>query len=185
MDDLSLIESRISKLESFVGKFDKIDETKGLDTITNISNKITNYVTNSPKIILSMKNINDIKKYINLESLNEVEEEALINSKIDFILSEEHYLRNLSENFNKLNELVKILDNKSLNDVPHLTDKLKDISAKQASVKVNQANFITELKDFLTVYSSSITSINETITCLNEYLDQFDKPLPPKENSDN
>jgi hypothetical protein len=56
MDSLSLIETRLAKLENLVGTFENIEDTKGLETINNISSKLTTYISNSPKIILSMKN---------------------------------------------------------------------------------------------------------------------------------
>ncbi len=76
--------------------------------------------------------------------------------------------------------MVKILDNKTLNgdnfrvhnykkkqffytssvfflDIPALSEKLKDMSAKQASLKVNQVEFKDDLKNFLTIYSTSVS----------------------------
>lgn len=87
VDDLELIEKRIAHLESLVGKFDKIDNTKvccwlnhlkindkqknillinikGFETLLDVSNKLTSFINSNSKIAAAFKLCNHKLIYI-------------------------------------------------------------------------------------------------------------------------
>merc|ERR1712127_338532 len=170
-DTLDLIEQRINTLENLVGSSENIDQTKGFETIRDISKNITNYLSENSKIANYCNNLTDIEKYTDFNALNEIEDEDLLNAKIELILDEEANIKRMNKNFENLKNLANVLDNKNLNDMPSLLENLKDLSGNHAILKVDEEAYSMEIKQFLSSYFNSMQLISETMENLNSYLD--------------
>ena len=59
--------------------------------------------------------VNNISKYTDFEVLNEIDDENTVKAKIELVLAEEDYIRKINKDFENLQSLSKILDNKNLN----------------------------------------------------------------------
>ncbi|CAF0713407.1 unnamed protein product [Brachionus calyciflorus] len=174
IDTLQILEDRVKRLENLVGKFDKLEETKGLETINDVQNKLSNFSSTYPRIGAVFKLLNDIKRYTDFDAISEIEDESLLKAKTELILSEEDNIRKLDNEFRKLNDLVQILDNPALNDIPKLCERLKDLCSSHSSLKENEDQLKEELKNFLSVYYTSMKTINESLLNFDDYLKQFE-----------
>lgn len=58
-----------------------------------------------------------MQKYTDFAALDEIEDEHLVKAKMALVLQEEHNIRQLNNDFEHLQNLAKILDNKSLNGI--------------------------------------------------------------------
>lgn len=58
-----------------------------------------------------------MQKYTDFAALDEIEDEHLVKAKMELVLREEHNIRQLNKDFENLQNLAKILDNKSLNGI--------------------------------------------------------------------
>ena len=114
-DTLDLLEQRVNTLEALVGNTEKLDQTKGFDWIQSTSNRLTTFLNENPKISSLIKNLNSVNKYKHFAVLNELEDEHLIKAKMELILQEEQNIRQINKDFEQLQNLAKVLDNKSLN----------------------------------------------------------------------
>jgi len=171
---LKCIDERLDRLENVVYGHSAVDaDTKCIETLMNVQNKLQSSVTGKEKITLLFNKLHELEKYLNPS----FKENLTVNDsvKMNLVLLDEDRVRKTVDFLQTVKDLSQYLETEHIKGVPTLVPKLHEVIQVQKDLQEKSINLSGETRNLIADYDNLIMSISKQFILWDSMLTEIEK----------